>query len=78
MSTSDLSQNSSIVKGLDSITAKKITQEIKEGIEEVRNRFLSKRKKQPHLEYKNVSAMVTINKTENNENISPPLIERAQ
>lgn len=77
MSMSDLSQSSSMVKGLDSITARRITQEIKDGIEEVRNKFLAK-KGRPRLEYKNVSAMVSLNQAENNDNISPPAMERAQ
>ena len=55
MSMSDLSLNSSVIKGLDSLSAKRITQEIKDGIKEVRDKFKARKKNRMPLEYKNVS-----------------------
>jgi hypothetical protein len=77
MST-DMDQSSGTIKRLDVLTAKRISQEIKEGIDAVRSKFLSKRKDNARLQYKNVSAMVSMNKEVNDENVNTPMIARAQ
>lgn len=77
--SSQFSQNQGPIRRLDVLTAKRISQEIKDGIESVRSKFLSKRKNNDRVQYKyNVSAMVSYNKDASKENVNDPAIERAK
>ena len=66
------------VRRLDVLTAQRISKEIKDNIESIRTKFLSKRKNHSKIEYKNVSAMVSYNSQVSEESLNIPVIERAQ
>ena len=52
LSHSQSTQTSGVVKRLDMLTAKRISREIQNGIEDVRRKFLSKRKNKEKIHYK--------------------------